>query len=545
MSSFPNTGVGNPLIDRRVQFQEIINKSIDTFLPMQEPVFGDILAGMPTGEISGFGRDLVIRKLYQGGLSGVIEGAQARNQLGLIGDTDQGGLVDTGTNIRSRGSSQYTFPSAVGQAENTTYGLAIPMRGMTGNIRFNMAEVLAEQNPSFVGQIIAPKLTGWARNISRTLAFYLIASQNDNYRLCAIANIGAMPVAPLAGTNTYVRTMETDNKTVRRLAPGMQVDVYAPGPIRRNDSQGALANQTPLTRLNIIISSVDYVTGTFRLMGSQAALANIANGDSVVLANTMNANATGTNTGLPFMGIAGINSFMKFGGTAGGLNVNRDQLLGAEAVNDGGPFGGIINVNSYPQFKSLRYTNVGVLTEAKLTAFLDKFIEAHDQWGWSLDTFIASRGVWRSYANQQINSFTRERTGQTQNLNSEGIRPGFTFEHEGKTYRGITSYWVENNTVYAHRIQGNFVRYVPPALMNSQIVPGAEPSAGFELVAPLLTGTGSDRINVTRGVNGGDNLITDAWEHPAILRTQFVPDAQPVGMRLEGVDEYRLEPVAG
>jgi hypothetical protein len=81
--------------------------------------------------------------------------------------------------------------------------------------------------------------------------------------------------------------------------------------------------------------------------------------------------------------------------------------------------------------------------------------------------------------------------------------------------------------------------------MSSQIAPGADPTAGFELVAPLLTGTGSDRINVTRGVNGGDNLITDAWEHPAILRTQFVPDRQPVGMRLEGVDEYRIEPVAG
>jgi len=84
MSSFPNTGAGNPLIDRRVQFQEIINTAIDTFLPAQEPIFGDILNGMPTGDISGFGRDLVIRKLYQGGLSGVIEGAQARNQFGLI-----------------------------------------------------------------------------------------------------------------------------------------------------------------------------------------------------------------------------------------------------------------------------------------------------------------------------------------------------------------------------------------------------------------------------------------------------------------------------
>jgi len=502
MSSFPNTGAGNPLIDRRVQFQEIINTAIDTFLPAQEPIFGDILNGMPTGDISGFGRDLVIRKLYQGGLSGVIEGAQARNQFGLIGDTDQTGLVDTGSNIRARGRGQYTFPSAVGQAENTTYGLAIPMRGMTGNIRFNMAEVLAEQNPAFVGQIIAPKLTGWARNISRTLAFYLIASQNDNYRLCNVASVGTN--TQIGATTTWVRTMETDNKTVRRLAPGMQVDVYAPatpGPLaRRNDSQAALGNQTPLTRLNIIVSSVDYVTGTFRLMGSQAALANIANGDAVVLANTMNANATGTNSGLPFMGIAGINSFMKFGAVNPASVVpNRDQLLGAEAVNDGGPFGGIINVNNYPQFKSLRYTNVGVLTEAKLTGYLDKFNEAHDQHGWMLDTFIASRGVWRSYANQQINSFTRERTGQTQNLNSEGVRPGFTFEHEGKTYRGVTSYWVENNTVYGHRIQGNFVRYVPPALMNSQIAPGAEPSAGFELVAPLLTGTGSDRINVTQG----------------------------------------------
>jgi hypothetical protein len=542
MSSFPNTGAGNPLIDRRVQFQEIINKGIDTFLPMQEPIFYDILKGMPTGDMSGFGRDMIIRKLYQGGLSGVIEGAQARNQFGLIGDTETGGLIDTNNNIRTRGTSQYTFPSAVGQSENTTYGLAIPMRGLTGNIRFNMAEVLAEQNPSFVGQIIAPKLAGWARNISRMLAFYLIASQNDNYRLCAIANRGT--IAQIGSSNTWAATMETDNKTVRRLAPGMQVDVYQPSPLlRRNDQQLALANQTPLTRLNVVVSQVDYVTGTFRLIGSQAALANVANGDFIVFANTMNANITGTNASLPFMGIAGINSFMKFGGT--GFNANRDQLLGAEAVNDGGPFGGIINVNSYPQFKSLRYTNVGVLTEAKLTAYLDKFNEAHDQWGWELDTFIASRGVWRSYANQQVNSFTRERTGQTQNLNSEGIRPGFTFEHEGKTYRGLTSYWVENNTVYGHKFQGNFVRYSPAALMSSQIAPGADPTAGFELVAPLLTGTGSDRINVTRGVNGGDNLITDAWEHPAILRTQFVPDRQPVGMRLEGVDEYRIEPVAG
>ena len=181
------------LFDRHQgQIEEIINKNVDTILPSLDPAWRDtIVSSQGVGPASAIGRDMKILKLYRGGLTGVIEqGAQYGNSGSDF--TLYGGQTT------SLGAKQYlqtntnVWPNALEGPAINSYRLGIGMRSMLTNLAVTMGEMQAEATPAFIGDVIAPKLKGFAQNLSHTLCNYWYTSQNSSYRLALVSNKGSV-----------------------------------------------------------------------------------------------------------------------------------------------------------------------------------------------------------------------------------------------------------------------------------------------------------------------------------------------------------------
>jgi hypothetical protein len=407
------------------------------------------------------------------------------------------------------------------------------MRSMLTNLAVTMGEMQAEATPAFIGDIIAPKLKGFAQNLSHTLCNYWYMSQNDGYRLALVKDKGSVVTntGPNASTS-YSVTFRPDNYAIDRFYVGQRVDIVD-GANTKNRRNGTGTGGA--TRLPLFVSAVDELKGyvtvsspTWDFAGGGSS-GTIANDDVVVYANSgslQNA-ATGSQT---FTGIAGINSWLKFGDGNGSSYNAANTLLGSEYDSSN-----YINVNVHPEFKSFAVSSVGTLTEHKLRQYVRRFHAAKNKYGQTIDCLIASDGVWLSYEAQKIGQYTLERQGKLSNVNSEGSDQGFKFTFEGRTYNGYTSTYIEDGVVYGIKKGGsNWKRYVPPDPKGVQKFSEADSFIPFNFVVPALTGTATTKFPILSG-----GLMTEAMQMPGMLRMQLVPD-QAAGMKLSGVTTDRV-----
>jgi hypothetical protein len=528
-------GVTGTLFDTHAnQIEEIINKNVDTILPTLDPAWRDtVVTSQGVGPASAIGRDLKILKVYRGGLTGVIEQARPRNDFVLYGDA---------TTSLGRGDKLYTqsatevWPSALEGPVQKPYRLGIGMRAMLTNLAVTLGEMTAEATPAFIGDVIAPKLKGFAQNMAHTLCNYWYVSQSDSYALAYTESYVGLQGDGTNGAPTGEDrvTLVVGNGAVDRFYVGQRVDVYtdSSGPaIRINDTANAAANQNLTTRKKVFVAAVDELTGKVVL---SAATGEFGNGTASITCTTGGTSATtkiwityansrvnASTTAAGFTGIAGINSWMKFG--SGG---NDNILLGAEADSSNQ-----IDVTSHPEFKSFRQTSVGALTEHKLRQYIRRFHAAKNKYGQTIDCLIAADGVWMAYEAQKIGQYTLERTGRLSSLNNEGSEDGFKFTFEGKTYNGYTSTYIEDGVVYGLKKGGaNWKRYVPPAPQGVQSFAEAESFIPFNFVMPALTGMSTTKWPIL--ANNGAS-ITEAVQMPGMIRMQLVPD-QPAGLKLTG-----------
>jgi hypothetical protein len=254
----------------------------------------------------------------------------------------------------------------------------------------------------------------------------------------------------------------------------------------------------------------------------------------VVYANSHLVNNAGSTS---FTGIAGINSWLKNGAESGGTRPT--SLLGAESDSTDH-----IDVSTKPEFKSFKYAVNGSLTEYNLKRYLQRVHSAFEPLGNSIDTLIASEGVWSAYESQKIGQYRVDRTNRVASITNEGQAEGFSFSFEGHTYKGHTSRFVEAGTVYGLKLGGkNWKKYVPPSPAGMSKMAQADAYIPFEFVAGAITGTSTNQLPVyltsstTDGANA--NLVTQASQMPGRIRMQLVPD-QPNGMKLTGIAEDRV-----
>lgn len=545
----PNATAGSIFDRQSNRIQEVLNKSLKVFLAGLDPVWRDnVVTSQGVGNSGDLGRDLKITKLFMGSLTGVIESGRSFKDQDLYGNATEslGPLMHTQTAAQA-------YPSPLDGPNATAYRLAIPMRSLVTNLMITLGEKQADATPALIDQVIAPKLTAFARNMSLTLCNYWYLSQNDSYRLCAMSNSELRKVNTSTGptgTSTadyWQIRFSPDNQACHRFSRGQRVDIIYSDGDRANDTQAAQANQTRSTRRQLVVENVDALTNKVTLVaiadpntaffdtagnapGSAATTSYAAQADFdgayIVYANsTINASNVGSNT---FVGIAGINSWLKAGDEA------TPRLLGGEADSTD-----YIDVNERPEFKSFKYAVNGALTEYNLKRYLQRVHSAFEPLGNTIDTLIASEGVWTAYEAQKIGQYRIDRTSRVASITNEGQAEGFSFSFEGKTYKGHTSRFVEAGTLYGLKLGGkNWKKYVPPSPAGMSKMSQADAYVPFEFVAGAITGTSTNQLPVY-SIAGTENLVTQASQMPGRIRMQLVPD-QVNAMKLTGIAEDRV-----
>jgi hypothetical protein len=549
----PNATAGSIFDRQSNRIQEVLNKSLKVFLAGLDPVWRDnVVTSQGIGNSGDMGRDLKITKLFMGSLTGVIESGRSFGDQDLYGS----GTSSLGPLMHLQSTSQ-AYPSPLEGPNATAYRLAIPMRSLVTNLMITLGEKQADATPALIDQVIAPKLTAFARNMAHTLCNYWYLSQNDSYRLCQMSSTMVRSVATSTGptgtsTSTYYQIkFNPSNQATHRFARGQRVDILHSNSQRANDSS---ATSSRTSRHNLIVENVDALqnkvtlicsnNSLFAALGvgggmldnagaaigtSDATVATGLDGRQVVYANTnLDGAGAGSNT---FTGIAGINSWLKNGNETG---TNAARLLGNES--DSTDF---INVNDRPEFKSFKYDVAGVLTEYNLKRYLQRVHSAFEPNGNTIDTLIASEGVWTAYEAQKIGQYRIDRTNRAASITNEGQADGFSFSFEGKTYKGSTSRYVEGGTLYGIKLGGkNWKKYIPPSPAGLSKMSQADAYVPFEFVAGAITGTSTNQLPMF-AISGSDNLVTQASQMPGRIRMQLVPD-QVNGMKLVGITEDRV-----
>ena len=520
MGLSPNS-VGTIFDKDNTRIEEILSKQIDTILPTLDPIWRDtVVTSQGVGNVSEFSKDFQVNKLFRTGMTGVIEQGGPVDDFMLYGEDLAAGTTASDSAIGKRLLKNDTpgkyFPDPFDGAKPKTFRLTVPMRAMYTNLSLTLAEMQMDANPAVVGDVVAPILQGFAQNLSHTLCNYWYVSQNDFYKL---GTITGTPVNSTSG-GAYYSKVKISEGTYDRFFTGQRIDIYDESEdsgkgLRSNANNGG-------ARYSVWVDSVDDLKGEITLVsnvdvfsGTASNSVAIAEGDALMYANS-GEDVAGTGSA-SFTGIAGVNSWLKSSG----------NLLGAEAIS-----GGSISVTDHPEFKSFFKSGVGVLTEHKLRQYLRRFHAAKSKLGQTIDSLVASDGVWLSYEAQKIGQYQIDRTGNLSNLNNEGSTEGFAFTFEGRTYKGHSSQYVEDGSVYGIKTSGgNWKRYVPPDYAGLQNMGEADAYVPFRFVVPALTGGSSVKFPYLLGTG---SRMTEAVQMPGMLRMQLIPD-QPAGLKLTGV----------
>ena len=519
------------------QLQEVINKSVGIYLPTFDKVWEDtIVSSQNVGSSGDMGRDWLINRTYSGGLTGVIDPGGPGSDFSLYGDPSNTAI---GSKLFTQGLAR-SFPDATQGANQASYRLSIPMRSMVANIMVTLGELQAEATDAFIGEVIAPKMEGFARHMTQLLCNYFYLSQNNYYSLTSLAGNSGTGWDKTADSNaTLMVDTRYSNYAIDRLMVGMRVQFY--------DATGATLRTTTSMGASTIffITAVDELSGKVycRPVNGVADVntASFANTDIMVLANSKGSASTPYAVSPYFTGIAGINSWLKFGDSNGSTDNADNCLLGGERSGNASDtrLGGNINVNVHPEFKSMGYNLAGQpLTEHVLRQVLRRFHVAKGKYGQIIDTVIGSDGVWLAYEAQKIGRQFYERTGRLSSLQNEGSKEGFVFEFDGRRYEGATSTYVESGSIYGIRKSNNWTRYVPPDPKGVKKFEKAPSWSPFKFVGAALTGTGSNQIPIFNVANNR-TLVTEGVQMPGYLRMQLVP-TQCAGLKITNAAEDRV-----
>ena len=526
------------IINRRsAQIEEIINRNLDLIIQGQDPAWREtFVSNQGVMSDSVLGRDYTYYKVYGGSYAGVVDGAGMTDEFTLYGDKNASDLASS--KFYTQGVTQ-TFPDPTDSPNYSPYVLKVGLRGRNLTIPFTLGMMRAEATKAFIGEVINPMLKGVANNLAQLYCNDFYVNQNNGYALCSVA---AAPV--FSGSGPYYAVVQPSGYVVDRFRTGMRIDIYtnsSSGPYgaRKNDSQAALANQGVTTRVPVFVHAIDPLAGTITLVTNTSGFAftggTLASGDWLVPANSRLAGNTTTGTTGGFSTVAGINSWMKFGTGVSG-NRNDNQLLGAEAI--GTVDNGIIDVTRHPEFKSMLLSLGGnALTEHMLRRVVRRFHAAKNSLGQYIDTFIASDGVWLAYESTKIGFTEIERQGRLSSLNSEGSESGFSFTFEGRTYKGMTSTYIESGTVYGIRKGGNnWKRLAPPNPAGAKSMEGADSFLPVRLLTEAITG-GASRLPYYATANNR-TLPTEMSMVVGTCYMQLIPE-QPAGIKLTNVGEDR------
>lgn len=546
--------VGSLLATESGVINEVISRSMEIGLPKMDPFWERVLGGSPAMvKKNDLSRDYVIIKTFKQGMAGVFEDGGSRLDSALYGDPLNAALGDkTFLQGQGFGASAQGWPDALDGPNPLPFRQKIHMRSMLGNLAWPLSELDLEANPAFVNEIVAPKLIGHATLINHRLCTQLYLNQNENYRICTCTSVSDL----VSGTTTEL-SFAPGNLTIDRFAVGQRLQfwvkdaAHTTANLKTHDGNAAATvldrdTMYMVTKVDELTNkvTVKHITGTafYADATSTGAVFDTTGADSsttleVSFFGSANVSATPATPNVgsgSTSGIAGLRSWMKVGDSTG-TQTNANTILGLEAdATDR------LDVNKHPEFKTMEVDMAnGVLTEHTLRRIVRAYNARRRKHGLTIDTLLASEGVWLAYEATRIGREYTDRTGRLSSMNKEGSEEGFTFTYDGRTLRGETSSYVDSNTVYGIKTDGgNWKKFTRPSGYGKKF--DKTPGLPYELVASGMTGLPTNQLPIFRvASNNAQVQLTEFVQMPGRVVMQVAPD-QPSGLIIKNVAEDRL-----
>ena len=526
-------------LERRIP--EIINNVLTNMLPGIDPAF-NVLATSEGVESSSIGRDLIVRKLFQGALTGVVEMDTPTTYPTLFGGTTVP-ISDTSSGASSTlfaTSAGTFFPDVSKQVEPKPVEMAIPLQAIKGNLKMTLGEIKLDALQNVIGDVVAPKLVGFAAQLARYRAIMFYTNDNTDYSLCNMTNIEVG-----TGVDAGRVVFTPSNDATGRFVRGMQVDLF-------HQSGGS---GTYDTKLNVVLDA-DVATEAKWQVYSTPTSTDVTTGTStsipvyVEAVDYMSDRVTLVLKYGPWIdGALADNKARKLPSGATPARTIKVCLAGTKYLGaNGEAFSGLntwikstgsiygVSLATFPEFKSLKYTESGPLTEQKLRRICSRYnIGATQTHGFTIDGFITTQGVLDAYAATKIGEQQIQRQGTTLDLDHEGGVTSATFMHDGRRYKLEPSAWCDYGTLYGIN-KGGMKRYVPTRPAGMGNLPNAPSYLEFNFVAPLLTGNSSIRMPTPSGTTG---QWTDTIQMPGESRMEVVPSQFPM-IKVDGLSEDKL-----
>lgn len=512
---------------------EIINNTLTIFMRGVDPAFNVIASGERV-ESAGIGRNMQVKKVFQTGLAGVGQMSQPSNYTALYG----GPQAALPSQNLYRNSLTTRLPDVTRGVGSRPVTMTVQIQAMEWALDLTIGEMRADALSATIGEIITPKLMGFAQNIVQTRANMFYTADATDYSLCDMTNI---EVGASGDASKVVFT--PSNEAIQRFRTGQRVDIFF-----QTSGSGNFANKLNVSKdtdttdttkwsinasngtvgtdagsIDVYVTNVDYISDRVTLQ--------LAAGSWIDGAVT-NATARKLPTGAtPTYTLRVVLADTKWQAAGGGAFSGLNTWI----KSTGSVYG--INVEQVDGFKSLILTDSGPLTEQKIQKYLSRYVTAYQSLGYELDGFLTTQGVLDAWRATKIGKEEITRNGPL-SLNGQGTASGYSFVHNGKTYQIEPSGWCAAGHLYGIKKSG-FTRYVPNRTPNAGSLGEIPSFLEIEFLAPLLTGTDSLRLPVLNSASSGAVPYTDTTMLPCDQRMEIVPD-QLAMIKVTGLSEDKV-----
>lgn len=531
--SYDGSSPANTLFDDlEAKIPELINNTLTNYLPGVDPLF-NVAASGERVESTGIGRNMVVKKVFQGNLSGTVQMAQPSTYYPLLGPA----TASLPSQNLYRASATSFFPDPTRGVGSRPVTMSVPIQALQATLELTLGEMRVDALSATIGEIIMPKIMGFVQNIARTRCNMFYTADTTDYSLC---NLSAVEVGASGDASKLVFT--PSNGATLRFYVGQRVDLFHQTSGSGNYAQklNVYADGDAATPANWLVNAT--TTGTSGTIDCYVvAVDELADRVTLQLGRlawidgaVTNATARQLPTGEPARTVKVCQADCKYlaanGEAFSGLNTWIKDGTGSASESIFG-----VDINKFPQFKSLKYTDSGPLTEQKLQRYLSRYVTARQPYGFEIDTFITTQGVLDAYRATKIGREEIQRNGPL-SLNGEGTASGYSFVHNGKKYTIEVSGWCDYGTLYGVKRSG-FTRYVPNRTPGSGNMGQLPSYLEFEFLAPLLTGTDSIRMPTASSSNASQ--WTDMVQMPGDSRMEIVPDQLSM-LKVSGFTEDKI-----
>lgn len=486
------------------------------------------------------GRSYLIKQRFQNRAAGAFRHAARSGYASLFGDvtapigTANGGFIPTQQAQRVTQAVMDPRESILGYPT----GLTSEMSALDTQLLVPAELQDLRGNPNFIGGELDDLTQAFAEGLGHVVFTSWFLDPDAQYRLSGLGPNTGNGAFVLDGT-AFTVTFYPPNGEIHRFMEGQQVDIINPAtPTRINGTGTRGAARVICTVQSVDISANKVVLaldtqsfdGTAFTFGTAVTTVTLGNNVSVVT----NANH--------FVDTAGTFSYHGFytwrhWAVWGGSTNAENRILRGDAITTN-PQLDTVDIRSQPRFKSIYRGTFGPFIESTVVETMETVHAAFKPWGYTIDTFMMSRGVWADAWYQWFGMQQIQRAGVPGSLNSLGLDEGISIRVGPRVYEFQVAEPLERGRVVGLRAQGNWAIVTPPGQGGTDGDSEMDSMIPFEFSLERLgMGRPDWPVQITQGGAGSIALPSSEYTMlPGVVRMQFVPTEQIPMVVFDGVN---------